>query len=75
MRGLARPRYRQIAPIRARWACGNGKAFPSAYRIDGERDVGLAHGTDPPREVRRDFRDDVRVSVDRAEFEQLRRAV
>jgi hypothetical protein len=37
-------------------------------------DRGLAWDTSPPREVRRDFRDDVRVSIDPSTFEQLLRA-
>jgi hypothetical protein len=45
------------------------------FTYDDERDLGLAWDTDPPREVWRVFRDDVRISVDRDEFDELRRAV
>jgi hypothetical protein len=48
----------------------NAAGVPFTY--DPERDLGLAWDTDPSREVWRVFRDDVRISVDRAEFERLR---
>lgn len=44
------------------------------FTYEPELDRGLVWDTSPPREVKRDFRDDVRVSVDRGEFERLRAA-